>query len=68
MTDTVDYISYTPEMMMYSFDPRTEREYRFGQVTPDRLLVDVILPMKEQEKMPVFQDIMILMTVHWTSS
>ena len=30
MTDTVDYISYTPEMLIYSFDPRTEREIRFG--------------------------------------
>ena len=68
MTDTVDYISYTPEMLVYSFDPRTEREVRFGQVTPDRMFVDIVLPMGEQEKMPVFQDITIMMTIHWTSS
>ena len=26
------------------------------------------MPLSEQEKLPVFQDIMILLTVHWTSS
>ena len=30
--------------------------------------IDVTMPAKEQERLPVFQDIMIMMSVHWTSS
>ena len=30
--------------------------------------IDVTMPASEQERLPVFQDIMIMMSVHWTSS
>ena len=54
MTDTVDYISYNPEMQMYAFDPRSENEVELGEISPDKMIVDVVLPMREQERMPVF--------------
>ena len=70
MTDTTDYISYKPEIVVEAFDPNAASPtvVNFGDVTPTRMLVDVTLPLGEQEKLPVFQDIMILMTVHWTSA
>lgn len=68
MTDTADYISYIPQMEVRPFNPDTNVGIAFGSATPTKLLVDVTLSRKEQEKLPVFQDIEILMTARWTSS
>ena len=67
MTNTADYISYSPKMEVTARDA-TGQEIVLGERTPDTMLIDVTLPKLEQEKMPVFQDISILLTVHWTSS
>ena len=68
MTDTADYISYIPEMNIRIFDPITNGVIAFGAEAPEKMLVDITLTKKEQEKLPVFQDIMMLLTVHWSSS
>lgn len=68
MTNTADYISYIPQMEVRPYDPDTNAEIALGSKTPTKMLVDVTLPMKEQEKLPVFQDIKILVTARWTSS
>lgn len=68
MTDTADYISYIPKMNIRIFDPITNGVIAFGAEAPESMLVDITLSKKEQEKLPVFQDIMMLLTVHWSSS
>ena len=68
MTDTADYISYIPKMEIRAFDPVSQKELQFGEEVPQTMLVDITMPMKEQEKLPVFQDIMMILTVHWNNS
>lgn len=68
MTDTADYISYIPKMGIRISDPVTNGVIAFGAEAPESMLVEITLSKKEQEKLPVFQDIMMLLTVHWSSS
>lgn len=68
MTDTADYISYTPKMEKRIYDPSTGDELTVGSKPGEFMKIDVTMPAKEQERLPVFQDIMIMMSVHWTSS
>ena len=68
MTDTADYISYIPQMTVRAYEPSSETDIEYGSVTPSTMLVDITLPKKEQEKLPVFQDIMIMLTARWTNS
>ena len=68
MTDTADYISYKPQMQIELSNPVTQQQLRLGDATPEQLKISITMPMIEQEKLPVFQDIMIHMTAHWASS
>lgn len=68
MTDTADYISYIPNMDVVAFDADTGVLVELGDATPSRMLVNVTMPMKEQQRLPVFKDVMVMMSVHWTSS
>lgn len=68
MTDTADYISYVPKMATRISDGVSSAVIGFGDKATDTMLVDITLSKKEQEKLPVFSDIMILLTVHWSSS
>lgn len=68
MTDTADYISYIPKMDVVAFDADTGVVVELGDATPSRMLVNVTMPMKEQQRLPVFKDVMVMMSVHWTSS
>lgn len=68
MTDTAEYISYPPKMDISIVDPRTQEPISEGEVAPELLVIDVVLSAKEQEKLPVFQDIMIMMSVRWTNA
>ena len=68
MTGTADYISYLPKMNVVAFDPETDQVIEIGDPTPAQMLINVTMPMEEQAKLPIFSDIMILMTAHWSSS
>ena len=68
MTDTADYISYIPQMDVKVRDGASLEEIELGDVAPATMVVDITLRAEEQEKLPVFQDIMLLLTVHWSSS
>ena len=68
MTDTAEYISYPPKMDISVVDPRTQEPISEGEVAPELLVIDVVLSAREQEKLPVFQDIMIMMSVRWTNA
>lgn len=68
MTDTAEYISYLPEMEVSVYDPETNEPVLEGSIAPTQLMIDIVIPAVEQEKLPVFQDIMIMMTVNWTNS
>ena len=56
MTDTTDYISYKPEMKIKAYDPNISSRtvVEFGDVAPEKMLIDITLPLTEQEKLPVF--------------
>lgn len=68
MTDTAEYISYLPAMEVSVFDPTTQEPVVEGDVAPTQLMVDIVIPAAEQERLPVFQDIMIMMSVNWTNA
>ncbi len=68
MTGTADYISYLPQMSVVAYDSETDRVIEAGDPTPANMLINVTMPMQEQAKLPIFSDIMILMTAHWSSS
>lgn len=50
------------------YDPSTGEELSLGSKTGEFMKIDVTMPAKEQERLPVFQEIMMMMSVHWTSS
>lgn len=67
MTDTDEYIKNIPKMDVVTYDEKTLDVYQFGDPAPESMLINVTIPMSEQEKLPVFKDIMIMMSVHWTN-
>ena len=69
LTDSVDYIDAQPETVFQAFDAATgEAITQQDGPTPAGLRVNVTIPADEQKKLPVFQEISILMTARWTSS
>jgi len=68
MTDTADYISYSPNMVIVAYNSETNMTLSAGDVAPTKMNINVTMPKSEQEKLPVFQDIVIMMTARWTSA
>ena len=68
MTDTDDYISYIPKMEITVYDPETDSYLQLGDKAPNKLNVNVTIPAAEQQRLPVFQNIILMMNVRWTSS
>ena len=69
VTDSVDYIDAKPVAVFQAFDSLSgEAVTQQDGPTPEGLRVNVTIPADEQTKLPVFQEIMILMTVRWTNS
>ena len=68
MTDTAEYISYIPKMEVVAYNADSGAVVELGDATPERMFVNVTMPMKEQARLPVFKDVMVMMSVHWTSS
>ena len=55
-------------MTVVAYNSETDVALVAGDITPTKMHVDVTMPIAEQEKFPVFQDIMIMMTARWTSA
>ena len=55
-------------MSVIAYDGDTDAVIEVGDPTPANMLINVTMPMQEQAKLPIFSDIMILMTAHWSSS
>ena len=68
MTDTADYISYSPKMVVIAYNSETNTTLSAGDVAPSKMNINVTMSKSEQEKLPVFQDIVIMMTARWTSA
>ena len=47
MTDTVDYISYAPQMDVIAYDGETDAVYQLGDIAPATMVFNVTLPLQE---------------------
>lgn len=55
-------------MDISAVDPATGQPVAVGGVAPEQMEIQVTLPAREQEKLPVFKDIMIMMAVRWSNT
>lgn len=54
-------------MEVTAFDPVTNSVIAPGVLAPSSMKVDVTIPAEQQMQLPVFQDILMMMTVRWTN-
>jgi hypothetical protein len=54
MTDTADYISYSPKMVVIAYNSETNTTISAGDVAPSKMNINVTMSKSEQEKLPVF--------------